>query len=82
MLYIKIAIALVVWVGTAVVAHLFFTTTFKGLTFLNASSGPSSSNSKSGIVNKESIAKKVEAMSTESLQKLLLAVKDRKAAAQ
>ena len=80
MLYIKIAIALVVWVGTAAVAHLFFTTTFKGVPFLNASSGPSSSNS--GIVKKESLAKKVEAMSTESLQKLLLAVQDRKAAAQ
>ena len=37
-LYIKLAVAIIMWAGTAVTAILVFSSTFKGLSFLNTSS--------------------------------------------
>ena len=70
MVYVKLAVVIVAAVGTGVVAQFIFTTTFAGLSFLNSSSLRQS--------KKNTLAQKVESMSAAKLEKLLVAVKERR----
>ena len=70
MVYIKLAVVIVAAAGTGVVAQFIFTTTFAGLSFLNSSSLRQS--------KKNTLAQKVESMSAAKLEKLLVAVKERR----
>ena len=70
MVYIKLAVVVVAAVGTGAAAQLLFTTSFAGLSFLNSASRRTNP--------KSTLAKKVESMSAEKLEKLLVAVKERR----
>ena len=70
MVYIKLAVVVASIVGTGAAAQFLFTTTFAGLSFLNSSSLRQN--------KKDTLAKKVESMSAEKLEKLLVAVKERR----
>ena len=71
MVYIKLAVVVVSIIGTAAAAQLLFTTTFAGLSFLNSSSLRHQN-------KKDTLTKKVESMSAAKLEKLLVAVKERR----
>ena len=70
MVWIKLAVFIAAAAGTGAAAHLLFTTNFAGLSFLNSSSLRQN--------KKTTLAKKVESMSAAKLEKLLVAVKERR----
>ena len=77
LVYLKLAIVIVAMVGTGATAQFVFVSTFPGVSFLNKSSRKTSDKLvKEGKA--ASIAKKLESMSTEKLEKLLLTVKQRR----
>ena len=74
-MYLKLTVFFVLVGAYAATAIFVFTSSFKGLSFLNKSS-----NQSSNVSQKKSLAKKFDQMSTAKLEELLAAVQAKKAA--